>query len=235
MEEDSDETGLRAFIEPFVIILILVLNAAVGVWQESNAESALEALKEMQSDTARVVRGGTLVRWACMHAELGACHFMGRAVPRPAGVVRGSEGQLGAGGACICLLLTSPTQLPPFVSHVRVAALAMAPAHKRSILASSLPALLQISELPARELVPGDIVLVHTGDKVPADVRILQLKTAVLRAEQASLTGESVPVNKFTAPVAKEDCELQVGAEGWGWGEAGGAPTAAVAGSRLVG
>ncbi len=70
---------------------------------------------------------------------------------------------------------------------------------------------LQISELPARELVPGDIVLIHTGDKVPADVRILQLKTAVLRAEQASLTGESVPVNKFTAPVDSTDCELQVG------------------------
>lgn len=58
MEDNPDETGLRAFIEPFVIILILVLNAAVGVWQESNAESALDALKEMQSDTARVVRGG---------------------------------------------------------------------------------------------------------------------------------------------------------------------------------
>lgn len=68
----------------------------------------------------------------------------------------------------------------------------------------------QILELPSRELVPGDIVEIHTGDKVPADVRIVQLKTAVLRAEQASLTGESVPVNKVSAPVGKEDCELQV-------------------------
>lgn len=69
----------------------------------------------------------------------------------------------------------------------------------------------QISELPARELVPGDIVEIHTGDKVPADVRILALKTAVMRVEQASLTGESVPVNKFAAAVGSEECELQVG------------------------
>jgi magnesium-transporting ATPase (P-type) len=42
-------------------VLILVLNAAVGVWQESNAESALEALKEMTADTAKVFRDGQLV------------------------------------------------------------------------------------------------------------------------------------------------------------------------------
>ncbi len=62
VEGDPEESGLRAFIEPFVIVLILVLNATVGVGQESNAESALDALKEMQSDTARVIRGGQLVR-----------------------------------------------------------------------------------------------------------------------------------------------------------------------------
>lgn len=50
---------------------------------------------------------------------------------------------------------------------------------------------LQISELPARELVPGDIVELHAGDRVPADLRILTLRTATVRAEQASLTGKS--------------------------------------------
>lgn len=59
-EEDEDE-GLRAYIEPFVILLILVLNAVVGVWQESNAENAIEALKELQSEHARVLRNGKWV------------------------------------------------------------------------------------------------------------------------------------------------------------------------------
>ena len=60
-DEASAEEGIRAYIEPAVIILILVLNAVVGVWQESNAEAALEALKEMQSETAVVTRDGVLV------------------------------------------------------------------------------------------------------------------------------------------------------------------------------
>ena len=60
-EDSADEGGIRAFVEPAVILLILILNAAVGVWQESNAENALEALKEMSAETARVLRGGKLV------------------------------------------------------------------------------------------------------------------------------------------------------------------------------
>ena len=59
--EGSHEEGLRAYIEPLVIVMILILNAVVGVWQESNAEAALDALKELQSETARVIRDGKLV------------------------------------------------------------------------------------------------------------------------------------------------------------------------------
>lgn len=59
--EENSEEGIRAYIEPLVILLILVLNAIVGVWQESSAENALEALKEMQSETASVLRGGLQV------------------------------------------------------------------------------------------------------------------------------------------------------------------------------
>jgi len=127
-EEHPSEEGLRAFLEPAVILLILALNAAVGVWQESNAEAALDALKRLQGDSARVVRGGRLV-----------------------------------------------------------------------------------SDLPAALLVPGDVVELSAGDRVPADLRLVALKTATLRAEQASLTGESVAVAKTpeALPRGEEDCELQ--------------------------
>jgi hypothetical protein len=67
----------------------------------------------------------------------------------------------------------------------------------------------QVSELPSRELVPGDVVELHVGDRVPADIRVIALKTATLRAEQASLTGESVAVLKSLGAVSEEACELQ--------------------------
>ena len=53
--------------------------------------------------------------------------------------------------------------------------------------------------LDAADLVPGDIVLVEAGDRVPADLRLLEARG--LKAEEAVLTGESVPVDKGTAPV----------------------------------
>ncbi|KAF2313310.1 hypothetical protein GH714_010281 [Hevea brasiliensis] len=51
-----------------------------------------------------------------------------------------------------------------------------------------------VPELPARKLVPGDIVELRVGDKVPADMRVAALKTSTLRVEQSSLTGEAMPV-----------------------------------------
>ncbi|OMO64248.1 Cation-transporting P-type ATPase [Corchorus capsularis] len=123
---DSEESGLEAYVEPFVIVLILVLNAIVGVWQETNAEKALEALKEMQCESGKVLRDGVLE-----------------------------------------------------------------------------------PNLPARELVPGDIVELQVGDKVPADMRIAALKTSTLRLEQSALTGEAMPVLKCASSVFPEECELQ--------------------------
>ncbi|KAJ8748477.1 hypothetical protein K2173_003373 [Erythroxylum novogranatense] len=124
--ESEGEHGFEAYVEPFVIMLILVLNATVGVWQESNADKALEALKEMQCESAKVLRDG---QW--------------------------------------------------------------------------------IPDLPSRELVPGDIVQLQVGDKVPADMRVTILKTSTLRAEQSSLTGEAMPVLKGTNPISIDDSELQ--------------------------
>lgn len=124
--DEGGHMGFEIYVEPLVIVLILVLNGIVGVWQESNAEKALEALKEMQSEFAKVWRNGYYV-----------------------------------------------------------------------------------PDLPARELVPGDIVELRVGDKAPADMRIAVLKTSTLRIEQSSLTGESMPVIKGTTPVLMDECELQ--------------------------
>ncbi|TYJ26234.1 hypothetical protein E1A91_A07G105800v1 [Gossypium mustelinum] len=125
---DGDEGGekeITAFVEPLVIFLILIVNAIVGIWQESNAEKALEALKEIQSEQANVVRDGK-----------------------------------------------------------------------------------KVSNLPAKELVPGDIVELRVGDKVPADMRVLTLISSTVRVEQGSLTGESEAVSK-TAKVVPENTDIQ--------------------------
>jgi len=109
---EEGEDAETAFVEPFVIFLILIINACVGVWQEMNAEKALAALKKLQPERANVTRDGK----------------------------------------------------------------------KTDILAS--------------ELVPGDIVEISTGEKIPADIRIVNLGTATLRCTESALTGEPEPVFK---------------------------------------
>lgn len=60
--------------------------------------------------------------------------------------------------------------------------------------------------IPAKELVVGDIITLHDGDMVPADLRLIE--TANLKIQEASLTGESVPVEKDAAAVLNPDCAL---------------------------
>ncbi|MCX7780482.1 MAG: cation-translocating P-type ATPase [Negativicutes bacterium] len=98
-----------------VIIAIVILNAALGVFQEAKAEKALEALKRMAAPNSKVIRDGNLLT------------------------------------------------------------------------------------VPSRELVVGDVVILEAGDYVPADVRILEAIN--LKVEEASLTGESVPVEKNAAVI----------------------------------
>ncbi len=111
-----EEGGL---IEAGVIMAIVVLNAAIGVVQESKAEQALAALKKMAAPEAHVIRDGHRV---------------------------------------------------------------VAPSH---------------------ELVPGDIVLLEAGNVIPADLRLIE--SVNLKIEEASLTGESLPVGKEAAQVLDPD------------------------------
>jgi Ca2+-transporting ATPase len=57
----------------------------------------------------------------------------------------------------------------------------------------------QRRRMPADDIVPGDVVLVEAGDKIPADARLIE--SANLRTDEAPLTGESVPVAKETRPI----------------------------------
>ena len=114
--------ALGEYVDSIAIMFIVVLNAVVGVIQESKAEQALAALKKMSAPNAQVIRDG----------------------------------------------------------------------HQVSV--------------PGRELVPGDIVLLEAGNYVPADLRLVE--TVNLKIEEASLTGESVPVEKNAALVLDKEIPL---------------------------
>ena len=60
----------------------------------------------------------------------------------------------------------------------------------------------QMSTIPAADLVPGDVVFLEAGDKVPADGRILEVTS--LQVIESSLTGESMPVEKLAQPLPED-------------------------------
>lgn len=61
-------------------------------------------------------------------------------------------------------------------------------------------------EVAARELVPGDVIVLHAGDRIPADARLVEAIN--LQIEEAALTGESVAVEKHIAPIQNPDIAI---------------------------
>jgi Ca2+-transporting ATPase len=62
------------------------------------------------------------------------------------------------------------------------------------------------AEVPAVSLVPGDVVILEAGDRIPADARLVE--AAALRTEEASLTGESRPASKVVTPIDDPEAAL---------------------------
>ena len=108
--------------DTIIILIVVFLNAIIGIIQESKAEKSLEALKKLSSHAAKVIRNG-----------------------------------------------------------------------KEQV-------------IPARELVPGDLVVIETGDYVAADLRIIEAIN--LKSQESSLTGESVPVEKTTEKIDGQEIGL---------------------------
>ena len=123
--------SLGHWVDTGVILGVVLINAIIGFIQEGRAETALDAIRNMLSPRALVLRGG------------------------------------------------------------------------------------RRREIPAEELVPGDVVLLQSGDKVPADLRLIEARS--LRIEEAALTGESEDVEKSTdcvcddAPIGDRTCMAYCG------------------------
>ncbi|SDD98757.1 Ca2+-transporting ATPase [Paenibacillus sp. UNCCL117] len=64
----------------------------------------------------------------------------------------------------------------------------------------------KLESIPARDLVPGDLVVLESGDRIPADIRFIETSGAY--AEESALTGESVPVSKHTSALDLDDIPL---------------------------
>ena len=64
-------------------------------------------------------------------------------------------------------------------------------------------------EIPAREVVPGDVMILRAGDKIPSDARLIE--SINLQVEEAALTGESLPVEKHIQPITPSNGPLAVG------------------------
>jgi Ca2+-transporting ATPase len=111
--------------------------------------------------------------------------------------------QLGTGVLLILLTLFNAVE---GLQQEGKAATAVAALQKMVIIKARVRRDGQLAEIPAAQLVPGDIVAIDAGDIVPADGRLLTAVT--LEVDESALTGESLPVAKSTEPVAGADTPL---------------------------
>jgi len=116
---DKSDNTLAAYVEPVIILLILIANAIVGVWQEMKSEKALEALLNLQARKTTVLRNQ------------------------------------------------------------------------------------KVETVDAAEIVPGDICILHGGDRVPADIRLI--KAMAIKVNQSTLTGEADAVSKNPSLVITQE------------------------------
>ena len=118
----STASGETEWSDAIIILVVVLINAVLGVVQESKAEKAIEALQNMSKAKSKVRRNGKIIT------------------------------------------------------------------------------------IESEELVPGDIIELEAGDSVPADARIM--KSASMKAEEAALTGESVPVDKIDTTLEGNEIPL---------------------------
>ena len=118
----------------------------------------------------------------------------------------GSIVPLGQYGTGIMLLFLTVFNAVLGLNQEGKAAAAVAALQKMMIIKAKVHRDGELLQLPAEQLVPGDIVSVEAGDIVPADGRLLS--AATLEVAESALTGESVPVSKGVAPVDGEDVPL---------------------------
>jgi P-type Ca2+ transporter type 2C len=109
-------------------------------------------------------------------------------------------------GTGIVLILLTVLNAVLGLNQEGKAAAAVAALQKMMIIKAKVRRDGRLEELPAEQLVPGDIVSVEAGDIIPADGRLLQ--AATLEVAESALTGESVPVSKGTDAVEGEDVPL---------------------------
>ncbi len=105
--------------DTIIILIVVIVNAIIGVMQENKAEKSLEALQKLSDHASKVIRNG------------------------------------------------------------------------------------KMEVVPSKELVPGDIVVLETGDYIPADLRLIEAVN--LKSQESALTGESVPVEKETAVIETKE------------------------------